>query len=241
MKALDLMTHKMITVRADDSVLTAVKLMLDNNISGLPVVDDHGKLVGIITEGDLIRRAELATEKRRSWWRAQLAGPGKLAAEYAHTHAHRVRDVMTSPVHSVDFGVTAEEIVELMERHSIKRIPVVRGTTLVGIVSRRDLLRIAYWLIVDPSSAAPTRASDSIITERLISELRQQTWAAGNRIEPRVHEGVVDLCGIIFDERERSALRVLAEGVPGVVAIRDSLVHVEPHSGFVIPPPTQSQ
>lgn len=236
MKVIDLMTHATFTVKADESVLAAIKLMLDHGISGLPVIDDQHKLVGILTEGDLLRRAELATEKRRPWWRATLMSTGKLATEYVHTHAHRVRDVMTFPVHSVDFDASIESAVAMMEKFNVKRLPVVRGTTLVGILSRRDLLKAAYWLVVEPLDSSQPHVPDRKIAESIASEMRVQKWASGNCVQTRVQDGAVELCGVIFDERERSALRVLVEGVPGVVAIHDHLVYVEPNSGFVIAP-----
>jgi CBS domain-containing protein len=236
MKALDLMTRKTATVRADDSVLSAIRLMLDNNVSGLPVIDDKCKLVGIVTEGDLLRRAELATEKQRSWWRALLMSSGKLAKEYVHTHAHLVRDIMTTPVRTVDFDTPIEVAVDMMEKFNIKRLPVVRGTTLVGILSRRDLLRAAYWLVTEPSDTAHPHIADGEITANITEQLGRQRWTSSNCVQARVQDGNVELCGVIFDERERSALRVLVESVPGVVAIRDHLVYVEPNSGFVFAP-----
>jgi CBS domain-containing protein len=236
MKVLDLMTYKTVIVKADDSVLAAIRLMLDNNISGLPVVDDQNKLVGMVTEGDLLRRADLATEKPRSWWHVLLASPGKLAAEYADTHAHRVRDAMTFPVHTIDFDAPIVVAVDMMEKFNVKRLPVVRGTTLIGILSRRDLVKAAYWLVAEPFEAARPQVSDQIIASKVTEELNRQSWTSGKSIEARVHDGVVELCGAIFDERARSALRILVEGVPGVVAIQDHLVYIEPNTGFVIAP-----
>jgi CBS-domain-containing membrane protein len=240
MKVLDLMTPKTVTVKSDDSVLSAIRLMLDNEVSGLPVVDESYKLVGMVTESDLLRRAELETEKHQSWWHALLASPGKLAAEYAQTHAHRVRDVMTSPVHTVDFDTPIFVAVDIMEKFRIKRLPVVRGTTLVGILSRRDLLKAAYWLIAEPLDTAHSQVSDQAITNSLSKEIQAQPWTSEKCITTRVNNGVVELCGVIFDERARSALRILAEGVPGVTEIRDHLVCIEPNSGFVITPSTSA-
>jgi hypothetical protein len=190
----------------------------------------------MVTEGDLLRRAELATEKRHSWWHEVLASPGKLADEYAQTHAHRVRDVMTSPAHTVDIDTPIAMAVDMMERFKIKRLPVVRDTTLVGILSRRDLMRAAYWLVAEPFNAAQPRISDQSIAESVKEQIHQQPWTSEKCIETRVQDGVVEMCGVIFDERARSALRILVEGVPGVVGIRDRLIFVEPNTGFAFAP-----
>jgi CBS domain-containing protein len=236
MKALDLMTYNAITVQADDSIVSAIRLMLDNNVSGLPVVDGSHNLVGIVTESDLMRRAELATGKRRSWWYELLTEPGKQASDYAHTHAQRVRDVMIFPVKTIEFDTPVDAAVDLFERHGVRRLPVVRGATVVGILSRKDLLRAAYWLIAEPLAAVQSPIPDRDIVENINRELRKQKWAQHNCVQTRVQGGAVKLCGVIFDERERSALRVLAEGVPGVTSVEDHLVYAEPNSGFVFAP-----
>ena len=141
MIASDVMTRNVISVPPDATVAEAVELMLERGISGLLVVDASGTLAGIVTEGDLLRRDELGTERRRSWWLRLIASPGRQAADFTRTHGRRVADVMTHDVVSVDAGAALEEIVALMEEHRIKRVPVLEGDRVVGVVSRADLLR----------------------------------------------------------------------------------------------------
>ena len=140
MKVRDVMTRKVLSIEPDANVLQAVRSMLQNKISGLPVVNADGHLVGIVTEGDFLRRAETATERRRPGWLEFLVGPGRLADEYVHTHARKIADVMTRDPHTVTEDTSLEDVVQLMEKHRIKRLPVVRGKLLVGIVSRANLL-----------------------------------------------------------------------------------------------------
>lgn len=234
MKAKDIMTRGAVSIGPDATVLQAVHLMLQHRISGLPVIDSSGALVGIVTEGDFLRRAETATERQRPRWLEFLLGPGRMADEYVRTHARRVGDVMTPDPQTVTEEAPLEAIVELMEKHRVKRIPVMRGNRLAGIVSRANLLHAL-------ASVAPTTpavsATDSEIRDRLLSELETHNWAPLGAINITVQAGVVDLWGTITDERERQALVVAAENIPGVKSVRDHLAWVEPNSGMVIYPP----
>lgn len=225
MKAADIMTVGAATVRPDATVGEAARIMLQYRISGLPVVDESGSLVGIITEGDFLRRAETGTERRRPRWLEVLLGPGRLAAEYAHTHGQRVDEVMTRDVVTVTVDTPVEDIVGLMERHGIKRLPVVDGGKVVGIVSRANLLRMLARLA---EQAPPVSADDREIRERIMAELDRLEWAPRAAISIAVDKGVVHLWGTTFDERERQALRVVAENVPGVRRVEDHLVVAEP-------------
>ena len=140
MKAKDVMTADVVTVAQDASVHEAIRLMLQRKISGLPVVDKSGTLVGMVTEGDFLRRSELGTERHAPRWIEFLVGPGKLAENYVHAAGRKVRDVMTDKVQAVDEDAPLNEVVETMERRHIKRVPVLRGGKLAGIVTRANLL-----------------------------------------------------------------------------------------------------
>lgn len=236
MQAKDIMTRNVVTIDENATVLQAVRLMLQHKISGLPVVDGTGKLVGVVTEGDFLRRAETATERRRPRWVEFFLGPGRLAEDYVRTHASKVGELMTPEPVTVSEDTSLEAIVELMEKRRIKRVPVVRDGKLVGIVSRANLLHALASLA--PTVPAP-RASDSEIRERLMRELERQKWAPLGALNVTVQNGVVDLWGTITDERERKALIVAAENIPGVVAVRDHLAWVEPTSGMVLYPPEE--
>lgn len=234
MKVRDVMTRRVITIAPEATVMQVVRLMLRNRISGLPVVDADGHVVGIVTEGDFMRRAELGTAgKKRSLWRDILLGPGRLAEEYVHSHARHIRDIMTPEPYTVTEEATLEEVVELMEKRQIKRVPVVRDGKLVGIVSRGNLIRALAAL--GPESPA-VAVDDATIREHILEELDNQRWASLNTVEVIVRGGVVHLWGIITDERERQALIVAAENVQGVKKVRDHLSWMEPGSGIVVPP-----
>jgi CBS domain-containing protein len=232
--AADVMTRSILSVAPDASLVEAIRLMLDNRVSGLPVIDEAGQLVGILTEGDLLRRGETGTERQRPRWLEILMGPGRLASEYVRTHGRKIDDLMTREPISVAPEAPLDEIVKLMERHRIKRVPVIERDKLVGIVSRADLLR-ALARRLDEQTAGVV--GDDDIRERILAVLAKASWVPRDGIEIRVENGVVNLNGVILDENEREALRVAAENVPGVRAVEDHLVWVEPISGTIIDAP----
>jgi CBS domain-containing protein len=238
MNASDVMTREILSVRPDTTVAEAIRTMLDNRISGLPVIDEAGRLAGVLTEGDLMRRGETGTERQRSRWLEILMGPGRLAGEYVRTHGRKIGEVMTRDVVSVTLDTPLKEVVELMERHRIKRVPVLHGEVLVGILSRADLLRALLGALQEEESPA---TNDGEIRERILGELAKAAWMPRDGIAITVENGVVDLNGVILDEKEREALRVAAENVPGVRAVEDHLVWVEPVSGTIIDAPQQAE
>jgi CBS domain-containing protein len=236
MKAADIMTHNVISVQPEATILQTAELMLQHRISGLPVVDSDGHVVGIVTEGDFLRRAETGTQRKRARWVEFIVGPGRLAEEYVRSSSRRVEDVMTRSVHTIGEETPLSDAVELMERHRIKRLPVLRDHKLVGIVSRANLLHALASLAREINS---TPADDVAIRERLLTELKQQSWAPLGLIDVIVRNGTVELWGTILDERKRGALILAAENVRGVKGVRDHLVCVEPVSGMTIGPPEQ--
>jgi len=232
MKASDVMTRDVITVERETSVADVIRLMLENNVSGLPVLDD-GKVVGILTEGDLLRRSETGTEKQRPRWLEILMGPGRMAGEYVRTHGRKVEAIMTTDLISVTGDTPLDEVVGLMERRRIKRVPVIEGDALIGIVSRLDLLRALLRTIEAEHSEI---RGDDEIREQILAELAKAAWVPRDGLSISVKDGVVDLNGVILEEKDREALRVVAENVPGVKAVEDHLVWIEPVSGTVIDP-----
>jgi len=234
MKAADVMTDKVLSVGPGASVAQAARLMLDNNISGLPVVDGQGRLVGIVSEGDFLRRAETGTERRRPHWLEFLLGPGRLADEYVRAHGRKVEEVMTRDVASVAEDAPLDEIVRLMERRRIKRVPIMREGKLVGIVTRANLLRALASVAAE---LPPAASSDAELRRLVLAELGKQPWSSQSDINVVVRDGIVQLWGVITNEREREALRVMVENIGGVKGVKDNLIWVEPMSGFVIPPP----
>ena len=221
MQARDVMVSPVITVGKSATVRDVAKILLEKRISAVPVVDDAGKVVGIVTEGDLIHRAEAGTERPYSWWAHFLAGDATIAADYAKSHARRVEDVMTTDVITATPEMPLHEIATLLEERHIKRVPIVnKEENLVGIVSRRNLIQVV-------ASARPKleiTLSDATIRQKLLNELKKKSWAHTLNLSVTVTDGVVDLWGYAQSDAERKAIRVAAEGIPGVVAVNDHLM-----------------
>lgn len=233
MKAADVMTQKVISVTPETTIAEAARLMLHHRISGLPVVDSGRTVVGVVTEGDMLRRVETGTERHHARWLEFLIAPGRLAEEYAHANARRVGEVMSADVVAVAPQVPLEDVVRLMERHHIKRVPVIEEGRLVGIVSRANLVRALVRNL--PKRATGKAASNAEIREHILAEIAKQPWGPRASVDVLVKGGIAELYGSITDERERNALRVLAENSPGVKTVVDHLVWVEPVSGLVVP------
>lgn len=234
MKAADLMTSFVVTVTPEATIEYAAQLMLQHRISGLPVTDSDGAVLGIVTESDLLRRAETGTDKRHTRWVSLLIGPGRLAQEYVHTHGRKVGEVMTERVFTVTPETPLTDLVALMETKHVKRVPVVDQGRLVGIVSRADVMAALVGLLSEKPAGA---ATDTEIRNQILAEIDRQPWGPRGSVDVIVTNGVVVLKGTIPDERERAALCVAAENVPGVKAVHDRLVWIDSVSGIVIPRP----
>jgi len=230
MKASDVMTRNVITVTPDMPLVDALKLMVEHRLSGLPVVDGGGALVGILTEGDLLRRAEIGTESKPSWLTSVFL-PGRTAGNYVHSHARIIGDLMSWPVYTVGAEASLVGIVALMQAHRIKRVPVIDKERIIGIVSRADLLKALLRKI---SRASDVATSDAEMQRCIRAEISRLAWLPRFNVDVSVRNGVVELAGIVPDERERQALRVLVSNAVGAKAVRDNLVCVEPVSGAVI-------
>ena len=230
MRVKDVMTRDVVSVGANEPVVKAARLMLQNRISGLPVVDAEGELVGIVTEGDFLRRGELGTQRRRPKWLEFIVGPGRLAEEYVHTSGRKVEEIMTPDPATVTEDGTLDDVVEIMERRHIKRLPVMRSGRMVGIVSRANLMHALASIAREMPAPA---GGDSAIRENILAAIGQQHWAP--RVNVVVKNGIVELWGVVTDERERRGLVVAAENVAGVKQVHDHLVWVEPMSGMAFP------
>jgi CBS domain-containing protein len=228
----DIMSSPAITISPSATVGEAARLMLDRGISGLPVVDTNGRLRGIVTEGDFLRRTELDTEIKRPRWLEYLQNTGKVAEEYVRSHGRTVEDVMQAEPVTCAPEDALRDAVEAMLRRHIKRLPVVANGVVVGVVSRSDLLRALAPLVMLPDSSI---LSDAQIEARIETELRNQTWA-GSLIEASVKDGVATIQGTVFDERQQQAVHVLVENVAGVKSVVDHLLWIEPTSATVLGP-----
>jgi CBS domain-containing protein len=220
MRAAEIMTSRVVTARPDDSVATIAALMGSNAISAVPIVDAAGRVLGIVSEGDLLRRGETGTERRRGRWLRAFAEPETLASEYVKAHGRRAADVMTRDVVGVQEDTPVADIVDLLERHGIKRVPVLRDGKLVGIVSRANLVRA---LVAVAPAKAESAAEDSAIQAQITDELKRAGFANLHDVSVIVTDGTVHLWGIYASASEHKALRIAAERIPGVRAVVDHL------------------
>lgn len=220
MKASEVMTRRVISIEPDASIVQAVRLMLKNHFSGLPVVDRGGKLIGIITEGDFLHRREIGTELRRNAWLVAMFGPEESARDYVHAHGVSVHELMTPEVITVDEDAPLDKVVHLMERHHIKRVPVLRKGKMVGIISRANLLRALASIHRSSSKTSP---NDREIHKRIVADIENRNWAYGADIMVLVRDGIVDLCGTLQDSSQRAALKALVKEQSGVRKLHDHM------------------
>lgn len=221
MKARDIMSVKVVTVSPSTPVRELAALMIEKHVSGLPVLNDSGKLVGMVSEGDLLRRPEIDTEKHRRRWASFFTTADEQAREFTKSHALRAADLMTEQVIHVSEETPLGDIVGLMEKHNVKRLPVLSHGKLVGIVSRADLLRA---LAAHQAKPLPAPAdSDAAIRAAMNEVLAKDEWAMSAMVNVIVSAGVVHLWGVVDSKDQRRALRVAAENIPGVTAVEEHL------------------
>jgi CBS domain-containing protein len=233
MQAGDIMTRTIVAVREEAPLAHALRLLIDNRVSGLPVLDAAGHAVGILTEGDLLQRFEIGTEGKPAGWLASIFAPGRLADEYIRTHGRRVGEVMTPDVLTVEEATPLDDVVQTMTSRKVKRLPVTRDGVVVGIVSRADLIR----LLADRLEAGAETGDDASIRAAILAELKRQSWVPLRSITVSVAGGAVALDGVVFDERQRQAIGVAAENAGGVSSVDNRLIVVEPNTGIVMVDP----
>jgi CBS domain-containing protein len=221
MRATDIMTSEVITVDEEASVQQVAKLLAERGISAVPVVDSENRVIGMVSEGDLLHRAETGTERRRSWWLDMMSSTNKLAGDYIRSHSGKVKDVMTRDVISVADTTPVADIAVLLETNRIKRVPVVCDGKLVGIVSRANLVRALAMTIDEEPNGSET--DDRSIREKLLGELRAQRWAEVSPANVTVKDGVVHLWSSYLSEQEKRALVVAAENTSGVRRVEDHM------------------
>jgi CBS domain-containing protein len=221
MKASDIMVTDVITVTPESDVREVATLLLTNHISAAPVVDAEGRLVGMISEGDLVRRGEAGTAHERPWWLQMLMGRELMAGEFLREHSRRVGDLMTREVVSAEPDMPVADIATLLERHRIKRVPIVKDGRITGIVSRANLIQA---LATYRHQAGEKRVADAELRERVMSRLKSEPWVRPSLVNVTVTDGTVDLWGIVDSAMEKRALRVAVEIVPGVKIINDNVV-----------------
>jgi len=228
MKARDVMVAPVITASPNASVKSVAESFVRHQISAVPVVDDKGKVVGIISEGDLLHRSEIGTQSRHPWWLSALIAPDTLADEYVKAHARKVVDAMTRQVVTASPETPLHEVAELLEKHSIKRVPIVENGQLVGVVSRANVVQA----VASAGEALEIPLSDSTIRDHLLAQLKSQSWAEAALVNVTVNGGVVDVWGLVSSDSERNAIRVAAEATRGVRAVNDNM-RVRPAAALV--------
>lgn len=220
MRAREIMTTRLVTARPDTPVRELAVQMLEQRISAVPIVDDEDRLLGIVSESDLLRRPETGGERQRAWWLQLLSDAGDTAAEYVRAHGRYARDVMTRSIIAAHEDTAAAEIADLMQRHSVKRVPVVRDGRLVGIVSRVDLLR--GLAAQGAGTAGPV--DDGALRAAVEQALRKADWSRIETLTVVVHDGIVTVSGLVSAPEQKRALRVLIDNIHGVKALRDETV-----------------
>lgn len=233
MRAHQIMTRNVITVLPDTSVVAAAEKMLLHHMSGLPVVDRAGTLVGIVSEADFLRRAEIGTQRKRSRWLQFLVGANREADDFVRERGRKVEDIMTRDVKTIKEETPLDVIVSEMESHHVKRMPVMRDQQLVGIVTRTNLLQAVASLARDVPD--PT-ADDDHIRNRIIRTIDAADWRPIG-FQVTVRQGVVHLRGLITNDRAREAVIVATENTSGVVEVHDHLCLVDSYSGFYVESP----
>ena len=221
MNAADVMVTNVITVGPDARVQDVAHIFLTNRISAVPVVGSDGEILGIVSEGDLMRRAEAGTGRRRSWWLSLLTGTDALAAEYVKEHSRMVTDVMTRDVITAAPEIPLRDIADILEKKGIKRVPIVKDGRIVGIVSRANLLQALASLRKQIEGGAP---NDMTVREAVLERLKAAPWSRPSLINVIVQDGTVELWGIIESPTQKKAVRVAAEETPGVRAVNDNLI-----------------
>jgi len=233
MRAHHIMTKDVVAVTPHTTIEEAAKIMLRMHISGLPVIDDAGNLVGVVSESDFLRRSEIGTGRKHAAWLRFFMGPGRAAAEFVHERGRKVEDVMTRQVISAQEETSLADLVDLMETHDIKRVPVMRGKAAVGIVTRTNLLQVMASLVHEIPD--PT-ADDEHIRERITRAVNATDWRPIG-FEVNVRKGVVHLHGLITTDEARRATVVAAENTSGVKEVHDHLCFVDTYSGYYVESP----
>ena len=220
MKAQDIMTKDVVTVRPEMTVHQIATLMARKHISGLPVVSKDGDVLGIISESDLIHRPELGTEETPSAL-SVIFGDRAVAEDFAKAHGKTAHDIMSRPVVSVHCDSDLNEVADLLERRRIKRVPVLKDGRLVGIIARSDLIRALAKVETKPASVT---LGSGVIHQAITDALKDQSWLDTSYVSYAVKDGKVHITGFVRSDEDRNALRILMQEIPGVKGVED---HVE--------------
>jgi CBS domain-containing protein len=230
MKAQDIMTRDVTTVSPDTSVRDIAALMMEKHISGVPVLTNNGKIIGMVSQSDLLHRAELGTERKHKWWFRTFADSNALAREYAKAHGLKAHDIMSRYVVSVRDDAELRDVADILDSHRIKRVPVVQEGRLVGIITRGDLVRALSQVQI---SKAAKKIDNAALHKTLHDRIRTQPWINDSYINLTVNDGVVELWGFVVSTDQQAALRTLVEETEGVSRVEDKLSIAGPLRGGI--------
>jgi CBS domain-containing protein len=230
MRVAELMTKDPVTVRGETSLTDVAALMNEHHINGMPVIDDANQLIGMITQGDLLRRPELGTDRQHVSWLTDFFLRSRVEDDYVHTHGRHVSEVMTADPVFVSSDTELAEVAELMTQKHLKCLPVMGDSVLFGVISRSDIIRALAARLIETGAS-----SDETIKSGILNTLAREDWAPKSGIRVEVKAGVVNLEGMIFSDSERRAVTVVAENAPGVKQVNDHLVYVDAASGMAFP------
>jgi CBS domain-containing protein len=229
MRAKDVMTEGCVCIGVSESVYDAAEVLLSARVSAAPVVNDKGEVVGIVSEADLMRRAEIDTAAHKSWLSRLMDSEASAANDFVAARTRRVSDVMTRNVVTATEDTTLRELVGLMERHNVKRVPIVRDDVLLGVVSRADLLKAL--LSREPHSPV-LQPTDKALRQAVVEALEKRPWTSRWPTNVFANDGVVHLWGFVEGDEVRQAYRVAAENVPGVRRVKSHLRSIPPSVGM---------
>ena len=225
MRVKEVMTTAVVSVSPQSTMAEALDIMARSHVSGLPVLDKSQSLVGIVNVADFLRRPEIGTLGHESPWYESFFLPGRSAQMYARTHGRRIDEIMSSDVATIDENANLDDAISLMEKRHVKRLPVLSSGKMIGILTRGDFMRALAASMGGPSEEQSGR--DAAIKRDIAAELHARLWAPIASVEIQVKDGNVVLRGALSDERERKAVRVVAENVNGVLSVQDSMTLIE--------------
>lgn len=230
MKAQDIMTKTVVTVRPDTPVHEIAALMVEKHISGIPVVSDNGNVIGLVSQTDLMHRAEVGTERKRKWWFRAFADSNTLARDFVKAHGHKAQDIMARHVVSVRADAELRDVADILDKHKIKRVPVVQDGKLVGIVTRGDLVRA---LSLAQLAKADRKVDNASLHKSIKERMHKHAWINESFVNLVVNDGVVEIWGYVDSLDQQRALRVLVEETEGVKQVVDKVTVGAPYRGAV--------
>lgn len=227
MRAKDVMSDGVVSLRSDATLYEAAEMLVNCRVSAMPVLDKDNFMIGIVSEADLLQRPEVGAGPVAAGLLSQLADDAMATAVLEYAHSHNVVDVMSKNVVTADENASLAEVCELMTKHRIKRVPILREGSVVGIASRVDMLKALLSPgrqvgLVRPPADAPSSA-DELLRRGVMAALEGQSWSVARHSEVVVKDGVAHLWGMVTAETMRQAYQTTAEKVPGIHSVENHM------------------